>query len=578
MKVKKLNKLVIAISSVIALAGCATDKYDSHHNGVTNEIAKSLYKQEISQKIMPEKIPEIIKPKLLELKKEAKFNLLVNKSPVSAVLKSLVDGTSYSLITTEELIGNISLNLKNVTAFDVLETLKNVYNYDYEVQDKRIIVYPNGVRTKILVMNHLVGKRYGKSELRVSSGSLTDSTNNLSSNNSNSTNQVGTDNSNSQKNQSSSTTLTTTIDSDFWKEISMVVESMVDKKSGSYVVLSPETNTVVVRGMPKEVNNVEKYLRKIQLIVDKQVIIEAKLIEVQLNNSMQTGINWAALGSINGNPLGVGFGLANAGLGSAISATNTPTNVLSSLSSAATDLGVVGKTISNSSIVSLAFQSSNFATILNFLETQGNLQVLSSPRIATLNNKKAVLKVGTDEFFITNVTTTSTTTANGTQNTPSVSTQPFFSGIALDITPQIDDSGFVTMHVHPTVSQVSTVVKNINLGSMGNIVLPLASSTISETDSVVKVETNKIVAIGGLMKQYSRKDKSQIPGVGEAPVIGNAFKNVDDNFVKYELVILLKPQIINSNSDWESNLNEVRNRLRDFDPVSNNIIVSEKIN
>jgi len=263
-----------------------------------------------------------------------------------------------------------------------------------------------------------------------------------------------------------------------------VVGAMVDPKEGKTVIISPETNTIVVRALPKEINEIEKYLRKIQAIVDRQVIIEAKLIEVQLNSGMQTGINWAALGSINGNPLGVGFGLANANSANAGTA-------LSALSQGAKDLGVIGKAISDSSIVSLAFQSTNFSAILNFLETQGSLQVLSSPRIATLNNKKAILKVGTDEFFITNVTTTSTSTAAGTTSTPSVTTQPFFSGIALDITPQIDENSVVTMHVHPAVSQVSTVTKNIDLGNLGSIVLPLASSTISETDSVVRVESGK---------------------------------------------------------------------------------------
>ncbi len=568
MRNSKLTYLAVAIGSLFVLGGCASiEKQDIVHANVKQEILETVVAvpaptEQIKQQI----IEPIVEAPRIVLKNEARFNLVVNNAPVGSILNSLVDGTSYSLVTPENLTGNISLNLKKVTAFEVLETLKSVYHYDYEVQGKTIVVYPNGIRTKMFVMNHLIGKRVGRSELKVSSGSLTDSQINTG-NNSNGTTTTSNNTSGNQQNQSNSTRVTTTTESDFWSEMKGVVGAMVDVKEGKTVIISPETNTIVVRALPKEINEIEKYLRKIQAIVDRQVIIEAKLIEVQLNSGMQTGINWAALGSINGNPLGVGFGLANA------NSANAGTT-LSALSQGAKDLGVIGKTIADSSIVSLAFQSSNFSTILNFLETQGSLQVLSSPRIATLNNKKAILKVGTDEFFITNVTTTSTSTAAGTTSTPSVSTQPFFSGIALDITPQIDENSVVTMHVHPTVSQVSTVTKNINLGTLGSIVLPLASSTISETDSVVRVESGKIVAIGGLMKQYSKRDRSQIPGVGDAPVVGNAFKNIDNDFVKYELVILLKPQVINTQSDWDTSMREIRSRLADFDPPSENIVVN----
>ena len=171
----------------------------------------------------------------------------------------------------------------------------------------------------------------------------------------------------------------------------------------------------------------------------------------------------------------------------------------------------------------LAFQTSNFAALIEFLETQGNVQVLSSPRIATLNNQKAVLKVGTDEFFVTNVTTT-TTTGTSTTTTPSVTLQPFFSGIALDVTPQIDENNNITLHIHPSVSKVTTVNKVVDLGSAGSINLPLASSNISETDSIVRAQDGQIVAIGGLMKQTTSDDRSQVPGAGDIPVLGSLFR------------------------------------------------------
>ena len=103
----------------------------------------------------------------------------------------------------------------------------------------------------------------------------------------------------------------------------------------------------------------------------------------------------------------------------------------------------------------LAFQAANFASLLNFLETQGNVQVLSSPRIATINNQKAVLKVGTDDFFVTNVSSTVTSTGTSSVTTPTITLQPYFSGIALDVTPQIDGENNIVLHVHPSISNVT---------------------------------------------------------------------------------------------------------------------------
>lgn len=575
----------IAVASLFVLGGCSSiNRVNNAQQELKQEMLRSTEPAEInspipypSMKLETElsKTPVTFKQELNESypkplnKKEVRFNFVMNNAPVTTVLSALVDGSSYSMVLPQELAGNVTLNLKNVTAFDVLETLRRVYNYEYEVDDKKIIVYPNGLRTKVFIVNHLVGVRQGRTELKISSGSLTDSS---SSNVQTSSSGVVTNNNNNNTARSSeSAKVVTTVDSDFWKEMSSVLGNLIGNEKGRSIVVSPQTNTIVVKAMPSELMEVENYLRKIQAIIDKQVIIEAKLIEVQLRNGMQTGINWAAFRQGN-SKASIGFGAAGSTLGNSGDLSLSGNNQVTSTPGA----NLVTGTLANANAMfSLAFQTSNFASILNFLETQGQLQVLSSPRIATLNNQKAILKVGTDEFFITNVTTTSTSTSAGTTNTPSVTTQPFFSGIALDITPQIDDKGMVTMHVRPSVSQVSTVTKNVNLGSLGSIVLPLASSTISETDSIVRAENNQIVAIGGLMKQYSKKDKSQVPGAADVPVVGNAFKNTDDDYLKYELVILLKPQIVANSSDWSRNLDEIRQRLADFDQPLKNIVINE---
>jgi MSHA biogenesis protein MshL len=196
------------------------------------------------------------------------------------------------------------------------------------------------------------------------------------------------------------------------------------------------------------------------------------------------------------------------------------------------------------------------------------VHVLSSPRITATNNQKAVLKIGTDEFFVTGVSTTTTTNSSGNGTvSPNVTLQPFFSGVVLDVTPQIDEQGNILMHVHPSVSQVSTVNKGVNLGSAGNLNLPLASSTTSEFDSMVRGQNGKVVAIGGLMRQASTSDRSGVPGVGGLPVIGNLFSNRQEVMQKRELVVLIKPTIVESDASWSEDLINAERRIKGLDPA-----------
>ncbi|MEO6976467.1 MAG: hypothetical protein ABI144_11445, partial [Gallionella sp.] len=331
--------------------------------------------------------------------------------------------------------------------------------------------------------------------------------------------------------------------------------AIVGNEKGRSVVISPMSGVIVVRAMPDELRNVSAYLKASQISVDRQVILEAKIVDVQLNNSFQSGVNWAAFGSgpnsrASAGVLSTGSSLAPTGSLTNGVLTATPGTNLAAAAAIATGQ-------SAGSLFGLAFQTSNFAALLNFLESQGNVHVLSSPRIATLNNQKAVLKVGSDDFFVTNVSTTTTTGGIGATSTPNVTLQPFFSGIALDVTPSIDENGEIILHVHPSVSQVSTVNKTVDLGTNGgSITMPLASSSVSETDSIVRARDGQIVAIGGLMRQAASNGNSGLPGLPKS-----LFGQTNQTSEKRELIILLKPTIVDSGKDWSDDITRSRDRF-----------------
>lgn len=230
--------------------------------------------------------------------------------------------------------------------------------------------------------------------------------------------------------------------------------------------------------------------------------------------------------------------------------------------------GLLGGSLTNgtgsafSAGLGMALQLNNFSALINFLETQGQVQVLSSPRIATLNNQKAVIKVGSEESFVTNITGGTVTTIDGvsTNAAPTLRYQPFFSGIALDVTPQIDQSGNITLHVHSLINTI-TEKQKISVPTAGGTLVPFAVNSINETDSVIRTRDNQVVVIGGLMTESMQDSRSRVPGAGETPLVGGLFRKGGQQSVKRELVILLKPTIVKDDSAWQNDLNDTRVRI-----------------
>ena len=335
----------------------------------------------------------------------------------------------------------------------------------------------------------------------------------------------------------------TTVRTDFWEALRSTLLQIIGTQAGRSVVVNPQASLVVVRAMPSELREVDHYLREIRLSVERQVMLEAKIVEVTLNERFQSGVNWSLYG----------------GAGNTAQASG-------SVSGGTLIAGVPG-----GSLFGLALQTQNFNSLLSFLESQGSVQVLSSPRIATMNNQKAVLKVGTDAFFVTNVaggTSATGVQAGATTTFPALTLRPFFSGVALDVMPQIDDESVIILHVHPSVSNVQQDDKTLNLGTaFGGISLPVARSSVSETDSIVRVRHGDIVAIGGLMKLDLADERHRMTGAREEKDTGNPLPDERKLVVKKELVILIKPTVIQSEREWVEDLRDTRDRMLELAPA-----------
>jgi MSHA biogenesis protein MshL len=510
-------------------------------------------------------------PSIAGVDLEPRFDLNVSNAPVTQVFMSIVSGTRYSILLHPDVSGVISVSLKDVTVEEALWAIRELYGYDYRVEGTRIFVQPAGMQTRVFQVNYLPGQRRGISDVRVTSGAVTDSGPQAGA----PTSPIpGTTTPTATTSRALETSrVTTQQQSDFWADLRTALLAIVGPGEGRSVIVTPQSGVVVIRAFPQQLRAVEQYLRATRLSIERQVMLEAKIIQVTLSSEYQAGINW----SIFNRNIGVGQLSSSAGIatqlaprGTAIGTGLTGSGLLANTQGRSISAAAGSFAASNpaGAVFGLALQTPSFAALLTFLESQGNVQVLSSPRIATLNNQKAVLKVGTDEFFVTNVSTTTVTTGSASQTSPSVTVQPFFSGIVLDVTPQIDEASNIILHIHPAVSEVTESTRTVNLGG-GNpsITLPLAKSTVSETDTIVRVSDGNIVAIGGLMSIDVRDQRGGIPGVSdEGP--GSVLRNTDRTVLKKELVILLKPTLIVADRNWEQDIEQTRGRLESLNQPS----------
>lgn len=585
--------LSIAVLTTLILSGCQTAPKRDTYNQIGAEVDTALNAKPPAAS-QADAVASALLPPVAQLTEqlpkaravlEERFNVSFNNVPVQQFYNSIVAGTRYNMLINPEVTGNITANLKDVTLFEALEAIRELYGYDYKIDGTRIYIRPLTMQTKMFKVNYLTATRKGVSSLRVSSTSVANAGTSSSGSNNNGNGNGNNDNSGNNGNngnngdnsggsrsqsQRDAASVQTTSASDFWVELKTALDAIVDSGTdGRSVTISPQSGVIVIRAMPDALRNVDEYLRATQISVDRQVILEAKILEVELNSNFQSGINWSAFGRLKGSNHLVSGGLVQPGTAMAplnANGAGVTLNNGSIVATPGTALGAAGDAMG--SLFGLAFQTSNFAALISFLEGQGTVHVLSSPRIATLNNQKALLKIGTDEFFVTGVSTTTNNNANGTGvTTPSVTLQPFFSGVVLDVTPQIDDQGNIILHVHPSVSQVSTVNKAVNLGvALGSLSLPLASSSTSEMDSIVRGQNGQVVAIGGLMRQATTSDRSGVPGIGGLPVVGALFRSTGEVVQKRELVVLIKPTVIESTSDWNQDLLDSSRRIKDLDP------------
>jgi MSHA biogenesis protein MshL len=427
----------------------------------------------------------------------------------------------------------------------VLETVRDVYGYDFRRTRSGYMILPPRMQSRIFYVSYLDIVRDGQSRTRVSAGREVEMGENTTRQS-----RAGGRTSSSL----SGSDVETTSKSEFWKELESGLNSIVGNGEGRSVVVNRQAGMVVVRAMPEELREVGDYLSELRSALYRQVILEAKILEVILEDGFQSGINWAligndgAIGNIGGNGL---FGSGTFDIQSDLSGRDI------NLGGGARDTDLTTSAFGGT--FALALDLGDFSAFIELLETQGDVRVLSSPRVSTVNNQKAVIKVGSDEYFITDVDVDRD--ENGTTTTFEVN--PFFSGIALDVTPSIDEEGGVILHVHPSITEVTDQTKSFIIGGEDQQ-LPLAFTKVRESDSIVRAVSGQVVVLGGLMQELSRATQAGAPVLGELPLFGPLFRQDQQAATRSELVILLRPLVVEENG-WSGEVQQVRGRFENLE-------------
>jgi len=288
-------------------------------------------------------------------------------------------------------------------------------------------------------------------------------------------------------------------------------------------IVDAEAGLVTVTGTPEQIKRVGMYISAMANQVKRQVLIDVKILSVTLNNDKQTGIDWNQL-----------YGLQDFTI-------NTIGMTQKNLSEWKTEGGKIteakfapGTKPSNASLFEARGHKS-INDIIRFLKTQGTVKTVSNPKVMTLNNQPALISVGRELFYKTKSSTT-TGGSNG-QTSTSETVDSVFAGILLDITPEIDKRGMITLKINPSISETAGPI-----GTSGSRTMP-PDLIRRQLSTVIKVKNGKHAILGGLISTAESTVDSSVPLISKIPLFGEAFKRTRKIKKTEELVVIITPKI-----------------------------------
>lgn len=431
-------------------------------------------------------------------------DVVARNTPLRDVLHVIAQATSLNYVMERDVSPEspINVTLKSVTAENALRTVLSSVGYFYAIKDNTIVIKTRD--TKIFELGHppmtqsysvdVGGDILGAAASGGSSGGSSG----------------GGGGSSAVKGSVSQTVKSDPVAYDFWNVIEKSVASILGPSAGepssaNNIAVNRLAGTVMVTSDIQTLRKVEEYLVAVKRIMNRQVLIEAKIIEVNLNDAFKFGIDWNYVsGDVN---------LSTSGFTDVISA--------------------------SSPYFRLAVTNNRFSPILKALETQGNVRILSNPRINIMNGQTALLSVGQNQSFISKVETT-TTSGTTPITTYTVETSSVLSGMMIGMLPTINEQGEISITVTPITSNLVSLKQQV----VGESSISLPVVDLRELSTTVKVRDGQMIILGGLISKKEALTDDQVPVLGNIPGLGFLFKSRDRQEARNELVIVLQPALV----------------------------------
>ncbi|MGA1823771.1 MAG: secretin and TonB N-terminal domain-containing protein [bacterium] len=409
---------------------------------------------------------------------EKRYTLKIRNADLRSILLGFTKESTYNILVDSDIDGRVTVDLKEVTLTEALDLILSPHGYKFKERNNIIRVYKPTIETRIFPLNYLITARQGQTIVEAKTPGSVEGM------------------------KEGSTKIISTENADLWAEVETSLKGLVSH-DGSYFI-NKLASTVVVNDYLEYIEKIAEFLEILEGTIQRQVLIEAMIIEVILSDGYEMGLDWSHLsGTLGNNNL-----------------TQLTQNTANRLSS---------------SIFTFSYQSNNIEALLKAISEDSTVNMISKPRITSLNNQKAIIKVGTEEVYFERESVEDT--VKDTETT--TYTPKFFTvGLVLDVTPQIKSNGEITLHIHPIISE--KVDEKAYPDGYGTV--PVIS--VRESSSVVKVRSGQTLVLGGLMLEKDLDKVTGIPGLMNVPIVGHLFRYTKKEKKKTELIVTITPKIL----------------------------------
>lgn len=431
--------------------------------------------------------------------------------------------------------------LKNLTINEVLDLIIKENNLQYTLSNNVLKI--SYLSTKTYNIDYIISERkgVGNTNVRLSSNTGTDVQSGESSGTTGSTGTAGTGGSNASS--ESGIKITSSDEVQFWEILDKEIEGVLNRPEDGYTAQAPMINKnaglITVTATGPQLKRLDTYLDDLQKKMQTQVLIDVKMYSVVFSDASSTGIDWSQLYALQNIDLGFNmYNLQN------ISKLETQEDLAasSSIFDTITKVEFADYGRLPSSVFQIGARGS-LNEVIKFLKTQGDVYSLSNPKILTLNNQPALITAGTEYFYKTENTSTLAGGTTGEQAVTEV-VSSVFSGVLLDITPEISKDGSITLRINPSISETASQLSVDN--STRRMPPDLSRRQMS---SVITVKDGSRVILGGLINTKNIQDDNKVPLLGDIPLLGYLFKREGMTKRTEEIVIIIEPHIVKKEGD-----------------------------